>query len=344
MNDHILIKNIYYMLSYAFKSLKSDGEERIEGEEFDTLHDLFSAILCIGVGNLLKRGLYRGYVSKTEPLAVLRGKIQMTASINQRTLIKKRIVCEYDEFTEDTQYNRILKCAMNLLLRHGTVRDVNRTSLHKLALYFGGVTDILPNSIRWDVLRYTQNNAHYQMLIELCRLLIEGLLHTEQSGKRKLCKWLNDDALSALYERFVRAYYQKWHPELGANATEVKWDIPDETDTKYLPRMRTDITLSKASRTLIIDTKCYSQTMRARFDKQTYCSGNLYQILTYVTNRAATTSEDVSGMLLYAKTDEDISPNSEYTILGHPISVRTLDLNCDWVDITTQLDEIAMKL
>jgi len=343
MNEHILIKNIYYMLSYAYKTLKSDGADKIAGEEFDTLHDLFAAILCIGVGSLLKRGLYRGYVTQTDQLAVLRGKIRITESINRRSLQNKRLVCEYDEFTEDTLHNRILKCAMRLLLRHGAVRDENRAALHKLALYFGSVTDILPESIRWDAIRYSQNNAHYQTLLGICRLLIEGLLQTSQSGKRKLTTWLNDDALSALYERFVRAYYQKWFPQLGANATEVKWDVPLETDTQYLPKMRTDITLKKASRTLIIDTKCYSRTMSARFDKLTYSSANLYQILAYVTNRVATTGEDVSGMLLYAKTDEDITPDGEYTILGRKIEVRTLDLNCDWNAITKQLDGIPYK-
>lgn len=138
MNDHILIKNIYYMLSYAFKSLKSDGVEKIQDEEFDTLHDLFAKILCIGVGKLLKRGLYRGYVAQTKPLAVLRGKIKLTESINQRSLQKKRLICEYDEFSEDTLYNRILKCAMKLLLRHGGVSDENRATLRKLTRFFGG--------------------------------------------------------------------------------------------------------------------------------------------------------------------------------------------------------------
>lgn len=90
-------------------------------------------------------------------------------------------------------------------------------------------------------------------------------------------------------------------------------------------------------------TKCYSHTINARVDKLTYNSGNLYQILTYVTIRAVTTSEDVSGMLLYAKMDEDITPNSEFTILCLSIGVKTLDLNRDWDAITAQLDEIAEK-
>ena len=46
-------------------------------------------------------------------------------------------------------------------------------------------------------------------------------------------------------------------------------------------------------------------------------------------------------MLLYAKTDEEIYPNNEYQMSGNKITVRTLDLNCDFEEIAAQLDTIA---
>lgn len=51
----------------------------------------------------------------------------------------------------------------------------------------------------------------------------------------------------------------------------------------------------------------------------------------------------VSGMLLYAKTDEDIYPENEYRMSGNRISVRTLDLNEEFSEIRKQLDQIAEK-
>ena len=41
----ILIKNIYYMLSYAFQTLNQGEYESIGTEKFDKLHNLFAAIL-----------------------------------------------------------------------------------------------------------------------------------------------------------------------------------------------------------------------------------------------------------------------------------------------------------
>jgi 5-methylcytosine-specific restriction enzyme subunit McrC len=49
----------------------------------------------------------------------------------------------------------------------------------------------------------------------------------------------------------------------------------------------------------------------------------------------------VSGILLYARTDESILPDNEYQMSVNKISVRTLDLNCEFPVITTQLNKIA---
>jgi 5-methylcytosine-specific restriction enzyme subunit McrC len=80
----ILIRNIYYMLSYAFTTLNQGGYENVETEEFENLHNLFAAILAKGIGRQLKQGLYREYLSRKEDLAVVRGKIDMPGSIKHR--------------------------------------------------------------------------------------------------------------------------------------------------------------------------------------------------------------------------------------------------------------------
>lgn len=86
--------------------------------------------------------------------------------------------------------------------------------------------------------------------------------------------------------------------------------------------------------------------MHVNWDVRRIHSGNLYQIFTYVKNKEAElartgASHKVSGMLLYAKTDEDIQPDGTYQMSGNQISVKTLDLNQPFVVIRAQLDAIA---
>lgn len=47
-------------------------------------------------------------------------------------------------------------------------------------------------------------------------------------------------------------------------------------------------------------------------------------------------SHEVAGMLLYAKTDEEIQPDNEYWMSGNKIGVKTLDLSGDFDSIEKQ--------
>lgn len=148
-----------------------------------------------------------------------------------------------------------------------------------------------------------------------------------------------------LYEKFILEYYRKEHPQITANASEIPWKL-DDGMRDMLPVMQTDIMLSYGAKTLIIDAKYYTHTTQVHFDTHTLHSGNLYQIFTYVKNKEyelAGKPHQVAGMLLYAKTDEILIPNKIYQMSGNQISVRTLNLNCDFSKIAAQLDEIAVS-
>ena len=58
----IIIKNIFYMLSYAFQELRKNTYESISTEKFDKIYDLFAEIIAKGISQQLKQGLYRSYI------------------------------------------------------------------------------------------------------------------------------------------------------------------------------------------------------------------------------------------------------------------------------------------
>ena len=102
--------------------------------------------------------------------------------------------------------------------------------------------------------------------------------------------------------------------------------------------------LTYKEKVLIIDAKYYTHTTQSQFDTHTLHSGNLYQIFTYVKNKEIELSaqpHEVSGMLLYAKTEEAITPDCSFVMSGNKICVKTLDLNKEFKLIAAQLDEIA---
>lgn len=339
----IKIQNIYYMLTYAFQILKEQGYANCATEEFENTADLLSAILVKGVTVQIKRGLNRTYVEKTESLSCLRGKINVTESIRQQTIIKQQLVCTYDEFSPDSYMNRILKTTMELLLRYD-IPKIRKKELRNLLLYFKDIKTLDIYNINWKF-RFHRNNQSYQMLMSVCHLILKGLLQTTADGSVKLMHFLDEQRMCRLYEKFILEYYKKEHPEIKASASQISWQLDDEFSS-MLPIMQTDIMLSKENTTLIIDAKYYTHTTQTQYSSNTLHSGNLYQIFTYVKNKDAEYEEvphTVSGMLLYAKTDEVIQPNQIYHMSGNKISVRTLDLNQPFKEIVNQLDNIVKE-
>lgn len=51
----------------------------------------------------------------------------------------------------------------------------------------------------------------------------------------------------------------------------------------------------------------------------------------------------VSGMLLYAKTDEVVQPDNTFRIHDNEITVKNLDLNQDFSKISESLNSIVKK-
>ncbi|MBQ3005396.1 MAG: 5-methylcytosine-specific restriction endonuclease system specificity protein McrC, partial [Clostridia bacterium] len=96
-----------------------------------------------------------------------------------------------------------------------------------------------------------------------------------------------------------------------------------------------------SDKVLIIDAKYYSRTMQHNLGSTTFHSANMYQIYAYVKNLDKNNTGNVSGMLLYAHTNEEKQPDNEYIIGGNKISLKTLNLNCDFEIIKNQLDSIA---
>lgn len=333
----IRIQNIYYMLSYTFQILQEQGYASCATEKFENTADLLSAILVKGVSAQIKKGLGRTYIEETEPLSCLRGKIDVTDSIKQQTLIKQQLVCIYDEFSVDSYMNQVLKTTMELLLRYD-IPKARKKELRNLLIYFKdvGTPDIY--NINWNF-HFNRNNQSYQMLMSICYLIIKGLLQTSTDGSVKLMQFLDEQRMCRLYEKFILEYYKKHYPQIKTTTSQINWALDDGISV-MLPIMQSDIMLTYEKKTLIIDAKYYGHTTQKQYDVHTLHSNNLYQIFTYVKNKAAYGGE-VSGMLLYAKTDEAVQPNNSYMMSGNKISVNTLDLNCEFSEITLQLNAIA---
>ena len=91
IDKSIFIQNIYYMLTYAFQVLKQKNYEKISGEKFDNIENLFASILSTGLAQQLKQGLHREYVAINDNLNTVRGKINLSETIKNKIKHKKHL-------------------------------------------------------------------------------------------------------------------------------------------------------------------------------------------------------------------------------------------------------------
>lgn len=329
------------MLTYAFQELRKNTYDKIAVEDFEEAHDLFAEILVKGLSAQLKQGLHRSYVVCRDSLTTLRGKPDMAATIKNYAKGRQELTCEFDMFSEDCLFNRILKTTISLLIHHPAVGPQRKAALRKLMPFFINVGETDIKSIYWNSLRFDCNTMRYRMLIYICYFVIDNIIMTDEQGDYGVYKF-SDDKMCRLFEKFVLEYYKRHHPELHPRARRIAWNIIEkESSVSSMPVMQTDIFMTTGERTLIIDTKYYGKTMQSHHDKATIHSNNLYQIFSYVMNHDSAHTGNTDGMLLYARTGEEIQPDGQIKYPDeNTICYRNLDLSLDFNGIRQQLENL----
>ena len=198
--------------------------------------------------------------------------------------------------------------------------------------------------IQWNKVKYNRNNATYKMLLDICKFLYDASVYTTEKGIHKRQKYDYEKTLHSIYEKFLLEYFKHHYPQYIVHAPYIRWSLDDGYESDFLPAMKSDIIISdkETKDTLIIDAKFYTKSMsNGKYGESAKLhSHNLYQIYTYVKNEQFYSSGKVSGILLYAKTDEDITPNGTYSFDNSKIMAKSLDLNQDFEDIKLFLNSI----
>ena len=192
------------MLTYAFSILRGQGYKKLSTEEFQNTADLMSTILVKAIVIQLKRGLEKKYISETEEISTLRGKVEIGESLKSQSSFRKRVVCTYEEFSVDSTMNRIIKSTLHLLLK-SDIPKKRKKELRKILVFFNEIDIIDLNKINWNF-QYNKNNQSYRMIISICYLVVKGLLQTTSDGQMKLMDFINEQQMNRLYEKFILEY------------------------------------------------------------------------------------------------------------------------------------------
>ena len=91
------IKNALFMYSYIWDKVDNHDYINLSSEDDFASSNIYAELFLINIRKILKRGLYKTYITTNDLLNVIKGKIDFSTTINNQTLKNGNICCDYDD-------------------------------------------------------------------------------------------------------------------------------------------------------------------------------------------------------------------------------------------------------
>jgi len=334
----IPIKNLFYLLCYAWDVLEERDVMEVGTVEAPDLENLMASVLIGRLERLLRRGLERDYQEHREDSTCVRGRLDFQETVKRMLRRRGAAHVVFDELSPDTLANRILKATICTLLDFETLSCQNREELAGLYRGLRDISDTRISAGSFYRVRMHRNNQEYRLLLSICEMVQRYALPREHGHGMRFINF-NRKQMWKLFQLFVRNFYRRKQTVYSVNSERFPWLVIEspEVEQFYLPALETDMVLSNQTSRIVLDTKFYPKPLETRYDKLTVRSGHLNQIFAYMQNLAASDERQrpVDGVLLYATIS--IPSPQDWKLFGHNIKVAGVDLSQDWKHIDKSL-------
>lgn len=344
MARRIPIRNLYYLLCYAWDVLDERDDTLVEQLEGLSHVELLAKVLTVSFQRLWKRGLDRGYRTIADDVRSPRGRLDIPQMVARRLADRGLAACRFDELSHDVLHNQILATTARRLATLPKLAAELRDGLISMARTLGDVSMIPRRASTFAQVQLHGRLGSYRLPIHVCELIHSQLVVEETTGEIRFRDYVEDDKrMARLFEAFVRNFYQRELRGWSVKSDVIQWELEPITPGagKYLPQMQTDISLRSTTRTVIIDTKFYLNAFVSRFKADKLRPGHLYQMSAYLRNVASNGGPDAtaSGVLLYPEVKP--IPTLGYDYGPHRLTATGIDLTQDWKAIHQRLLDIV---
>ncbi|THA77101.1 restriction endonuclease [Streptomyces sp. A0642] len=304
------IARLFFLLGYSRDPRGGWRDGQVDVAEHRDLLPALAHAVERQIDRALRQGLLQGYRETEESALVVRGRIRETDQLRRHFGVPLPVEVTYDEFTTDIAENRILRSAVERLLRLPAVpRDVrHRLSHHRLRL--ADVTPVVRGQLlpAWQPSRL---NARYQHALHLARAVLDDASPEHAPGGLRIEGYLFN--MNTLFEDFVTVALRE-----SLRGTDLGCRLQDShhLDEAAAIRMKPDFVLYRpdAMPLAVADAKYKAEK------RDGYPDTDLYQMLAYCTALGLP-----EGHLIYAKGNE---PHAAYRVrnAGVVIHQHALDL------------------
>lgn len=337
--------NLARMIATVMDLELYDGDASKIEKSDDSILEILIRLFCDRLWQSIRRGMVRRYETRSENLALLRGRLSVTEQIRQNLARPDRLACVFDEFSENNPLNQALKAGLRVLAKVAR-SQANQRNIAELIFCFKDVDDVVAATINWELASTNRLSARYKPLLALARLFIEGKSPDVVSGAGEGFALLFD--MNELFESYIGSIARR---VFGARGLTVSLQGPrkylaERTNGNPVFQLRPDIVAShEGGIAFIIDTKW--KRLNLSDNREGIATSDIYQMYAYASQYAA---PDV--VLLYphhAGLGSWQPKRAEYWLNAgedcgvtprQRINVSTIDL-CDLKTVPRQLVEIV---
>jgi len=193
--------SVFWMLGFADRFVRL----RFDESPFDVesgLLDVLARLFAKQTELVIRRGLYREYVERTDNLRFVRGRIEVLGDLRTNRGLRHQVVCRYADLTADVPHNRILRAVTDQLLRFQFRLPGITEQLGWNAAHLGEVERVPISERDFASLRYDRLNSHYQTVHALARLIVRNFTFRFDLGTHGAPSFLVN--MDRVFEEFLR--------------------------------------------------------------------------------------------------------------------------------------------
>jgi 5-methylcytosine-specific restriction enzyme subunit McrC len=208
----VSVHNLFRMLEYAY-GLKSFRflDDLFRSDTLQDLYERLAGLLSRLVLDRTRRGLYLAYLTRSEHLPYVRGRLEARKLSLRPWAVN--LPCTYEDHTADIEDNRILSWTLFVIVRSGFLTERELPNVRRAYRALQGAVQTYPVGPESCVARlYNRLNADYEPMHALCRFFLENSGPTHERGDRSMLPFVVN--MPRLYERFVAEWLNAHLPDI----------------------------------------------------------------------------------------------------------------------------------
>jgi hypothetical protein len=269
------VRSLFHLLDPAAPLPAVEDEASVEPGT--AALDFLAARLAWLLAERAAAGLHRAYAERAEQGPFLQGRLDVPAQLREPAGRKDRLHSSYEEFSADVPCNQVPRATAELVLGSPLVAGGVRAALRQALHGFAGVRSVPLGPDSFQAAQADRLTEAYRPLLDLCRLLADGLAPQESAGPVPCPAFLLD--MERVFERYVTAgVVRAFEGRRGWAVAVQPLHLANEpaAGTPDIP-MRPDLLVERGGRReLVVDAKWKRLT-------RSLLTADVYQVLAYAT-------------------------------------------------------------